>query len=333
MTKVALLGGGSFSTALAILVGNKGLDASIFARNASVREDINNNHKNSKYLNDVILPDLVKAYDNIEETIEDSDYIILGVPSSHIREICSNSKKYIKPHQVIINVAKGIQEKPVKRLSEVIHEVLPENPVVVLSGPSHAEEVAVNIPTTVVVSSENMKYANKVQDLFMTDNFRVYTNDDLLGVEIGGAVKNIIALAAGIADGIGYGDNSKAALMTRGMHEIMRIGTKMGGKIATFSGLTGMGDLIVTCTSMHSRNRKAGILIGQGIPVQEALSQIGTVEGASACHAFYTLSKKINVEMPITEVLYKVLFGNLSPKNAVIELMCRDKKNEIYEIY
>ncbi len=196
-----------------------------------------------------------------------------------------------------------------------------------MSGPSHAEEVAQDIPTTVVASSKHMDIAKKVQDLFMTNKFRVYTNDDLIGVEIGGAVKNIIALAAGVSDGIGYGDNTKAALMTRGMSEIIRIGTKLGGKQETFSGLTGMGDLIVTCTSMHSRNRRAGILIGKGYSTEEAIEKVGmVVEGIKACRAFYTLKEKLDIEMPITDILYKVLFENKEPNYGVYELMTRDKK-------
>ena len=212
-------------------------------------------------------------------------------------------------------------------LSAIEEEV--KNPVVVLSGPSHAEEVAFNIPTTVLTSSKNMKVAEEVQDLFMTSTFRVYTNDDLVGVEIGGAVKNIIALAAGVCDGLGYGDNTKAALMTRGMAEIVRIGTKLGGKIETFLGLTGMGDLIVTCTSMHSRNRKAGYLIGTGKTREEAVKEVGmVVEGIKACHAFYNLKEKLNVEMPITDALYKVLFEDKPTALAMQELLERDKVSE-----
>lgn len=244
-----------------------------------------------------------------------------------IRQVCKKIQPFIKENQIIVSIAKGIEEGAGKRLSEVIKEELPNNPIVVLSGPSHAEEVAQDIPTTVVASSEHMDIAEKVQDLFMTNKFRVYTNDDLVGVEIGGAVKNIIALAAGVSDGIGYGDNTKAALMTRGMSEIIRIGTKLGGKQETFSGLTGMGDLIVTCTSMHSRNRRAGILIGKGYSTEEAIEEVGmVVEGIKACKAFYTLKEKLDVEMPITDTLYKVLFENKEPNYGVYELMTRDKK-------
>ncbi len=244
-----------------------------------------------------------------------------------IRQVCKKIQPFIKENQTIVSIAKGIEEGTGKRLSEAIEEELPNNPIVILSGPSHAEEVAQDIPTTVVASSKHMDIAKKVQDLFMTNKFRVYTNDDLIGVEIGGAVKNIIALAAGVSDGIGYGDNTKAALMTRGMSEIIRIGTKLGGKQETFSGLTGMGDLIVTCTSMHSRNRRAGILIGKGYSTEEAIEKVGmVVEGIKACRAFYTLKEKLDIEMPITDILYKVLFENKEPNYGVYELMTRDKK-------
>lgn len=328
---VTFLGGGSFGTALSILLGNKGESVNIYDTSKSVVSDINNTHKNSKYLKDVSIPENVKAYNDMEEALLESKFVVLAVPSHVIRNMCKQLKKFVKPEQIIISIAKGIEEGTDMRLSEVIKDEIPSNPVVVLSGPSHAEEVSIEIPTTVVVSSEKMKYAKEVQDLFMTENFRVYTNDDIVGIEIGGAVKNIIALAAGVSDGIGYGDNAKAALMTRGMSEIIRIGLKMGGKRETFYGLTGMGDLIVTCTSIHSRNRRAGILIGQGMEMEKAVKQVGmVVEGIKACKAFYDLKQKMSVSMPITEVLYKILFEKLNPKDAVYELMTREKKNETY---
>lgn len=331
MSKVAFLGGGSFGTALSVLLANKGNDISIWDRKIEVIEDINNNHRNSKYIKDLVLPDNIKAYQALAEAVEGSEYIVLAIPSHVIRSLCHSLKGIIKPDQVIVSVAKGIEEDTLMRLSEVINDELPENHVVVLSGPSHAEEVSLCIPTTVVVSSKDMKYAEEVQELFMTSYFRVYTNDDLVGVEIGGAVKNIIALAAGVCDGIGYGDNTKAALMTRGMSEIMRIGVKLGGRKETFFGLTGMGDLIVTCTSMHSRNRRAGILIGHGTPLEETVEQIGmVVEGIKACRGFYHLKEKEDISMPITDILYKVLFDGMDPRQGVEELMSRDKRDESY---
>ena len=253
------------------------------------------------------------------------------MPSHVIRTISKELKGKINKEVTIISIAKGIEEGTNLRLSQVIKEELPENDVVILSGPSHAEEVSLNIPTTVVVSSENMDKARIVQDLFINPTFRVYTNDDLVGVEIGGAVKNIIALAAGVCDGLGYGDNAKAALMTRGMAEIVRIGVKLGGKSETFLGLTGMGDLIVTCTSIHSRNRRAGYLIGSGKTTEEAIKEVGmVVEGIKACKAFYKLKEQLNIEMPITDILYKIVFEQIDVKEAVTYLMEREKKSEIY---
>lgn len=331
--KVTFLGGGSFGTALSVMLAKKGLTINIWDRKQQIVEDINIKKENIKYLPNITIPYNVKGFTNLQEAARDSEFIVLAVPSHAIRNLCRQINSIVKRNQIIISIAKGIEEDTLKRLSEVIEEELPNNSIVILSGPSHAEEVAADIPTAVVATSKDMKSAEKVQDLFMTNKFRVYTNDDIIGVEIGGAVKNIIALAAGISDGIGYGDNTKAALMTRGMSEIIRIGTKLGGKKETFSGLTGMGDLIVTCTSMHSRNRRAGILIGQGVPVEEAISQVGmVVEGIKACNAFYKLKEKLDVSMPITDVLHKVLFEGKDPKYGVYELMSRDKKDEIYEI-
>lgn len=331
MAKVGFLGGGSFGTALSILLGNKGVESCIWDRELSVVEEINNKRTNDRYIKEIKIPENVTAYNDMEPVINGADFVVLAVPSHVIRTICKKAKEYIKPNQIVVSIAKGIEEDSLKRLSEVIQEELPDNHIVILSGPSHAEEVSTAIPTTVVVSSTHMESAQKVQDLFMTEDFRIYTNDDLVGVEIGGAVKNIIALAAGISDGIGYGDNAKAALMTRGMHEIIKIGMKLGGQRATFYGLTGMGDLIVTCTSMHSRNRRAGILIGKGYTMEQATKEVGmVVEGIKACKAFHHLKEKEKVDMPITDVLYKILFEGMNPKQAVLELMTRDKKDEIY---
>jgi len=328
---ITFLGGGSFGTALAVMLAKKGLNVSVWDRETCVVEDINAKKENIKYMPGVVIPSNIKATNIIEDAIENSKYIVLAVPSHVIRDICKKIKNIINPDQIIISIAKGIEQNSKKRLSQVIKEELPNNPIVIISGPSHAEEVAQDIPTTVVVTSETMTYAEQIQDLFMTTKFRVYTNNDIIGVEIGGAVKNIIALAAGISDGIGFGDNTKAALMTRGMTEIIRIGTKLGGKSETFSGLTGMGDLIVTCTSMHSRNRRAGILIGKGASPEEAIEEVGmVVEGIKACKAFYELKEELEIEMPITDVLYKILFEKKNPKYAVVELMTRDKKSESF---
>ena len=331
MKKVAFLGGGSFGTALAILLANKGNEVKIYAREESVVNDINNNRRNDKYIKGLCIPENVMAFTNLDEAVKDAEYVIIAVPSHVIRSTSARLKGKIRESVPVISIAKGMEQNTNLRLSEVIEEELP-NPVVILSGPSHAEEVAFEMPTTVVTSSRDMKYARDVQDLFMTNTFRIYTNEDLIGVEIGGAVKNIIALAAGICDGIGYGDNSKAALMTRGMAEIVRVGIKLGGSAETFLGLTGMGDLIVTCTSEHSRNRRAGFLIGTGKTVEESIEEVGmVVEGIKACKVFYELKEKLGIEMPITDVLYKVLFEGKEPQKVVIDLMEREKKDEIYK--
>lgn len=328
MSKVAFLGGGSFATALSNLLGEKENSVYIWARDEKVVQDININRRNSKYMKDIVLNNNIISSTDIKEVLKDADYVVFATASHAIREICKMAKEYIEDKSIIINVAKGIEEGTAKLMSDILEEEL-KNPVVVLSGPSHAEEVAVKIPTTVVSSSRHICHAEAVQELFMAPYFRVYTNDDLVGVEIGGAVKNIIALAAGVCDGIGYGDNAKAALMTRGISEIIRIGEKLGGKKETFFGLTGMGDLIVTCTSMHSRNRRAGILIGSGSTMDEAIKEVGmVVEGIKACKAFYILKEDLKVSMPITDTLYRVLFENKDPKEGVLELMQRDKKKE-----
>lgn len=329
MPKVAFLGGGSFGSALGIMLAKSGIEVNIWDRKPSVINDINIKRENIKYLPNVTVPVGVTAFIDIENVIRESTIIVLSVPSHVIREICKLIVPYLQKNQIIVSIAKGIEEGSFKRISEVIEEEIPNNPIVIFSGPSHAEEVALDLPTTVVVTSKNMEYAKIVQDIFMTSKFRVYTNEDIVGVEIGGAVKNIIALAAGIADGIGYGDNSKAALMTRGMSEIIKIGTALGGKAETFYGLTGMGDLIVTCTSMHSRNRRAGILIGKGSSMEKASEEVGmVVEGIKATKAFYELKEKMKISMPITDSLYKVLFEGKDPKYGVYELMSRNKKNE-----
>ena len=328
MNKVAFLGGGSFGTALTVLIANKGYEVNFWLRDEFQAKEINEHRRNIKYLKDIIIPKNVTATTDLEAALKESKYIILTLPSFAIREICEKIRPFMKEEQVIISLAKGIEENSNLRLSEVIEETLKKTPVI-LSGPSHAEEVSQGIPTTIVSTSRNMRLAEDVQELFMTPDLRVYTNDDLIGVEIGGAVKNIIAVAAGILDAIGYGDNTRAALITRGMKEISRIGKKLGGREETFYGLTGMGDLIVTCTSMHSRNRRAGILIGKGKSLDKALKEVGmVVEGVKACKAFYDLKEHLEVSMPITDLLYKVLFKGEDPVKGIQELMLRDKKSE-----
>lgn len=333
MNKIAFVGGGSFGTALAVLLSKKGLECSVWCHSENTVNDINVKRENTKYLKGIIIPEKVTAYSDIEETIKGSKVVVLAVPSKAIREMARKISSILKGDEIIVTVAKGIENHTLKRMSEIIEDEVKGHPIVVLSGPSHAEEVARDIPTTVTAASKNIEAAKKIQDIFSSNTFRVYTNDDLIGVEIGGAFKNIIALAAGISDGIGYGDNTKAALMTRGMSEIIRVGTKLSGKAETFYGLTGMGDLIVTCTSMHSRNRRAGILIGSGRTVEEAIAEVGmVVEGIEAVKAFYELKSKTDVDMPITTALYEVLFKEKNPRESVMELMGRKYKKENYKL-
>lgn len=330
MKKIAFLGGGSFGMALAMLLAEKNNTVNIYDRTKAVVDEINIKRTNEKYLKDIKIPEGITAYNNIAETVEGADYIVLAVPSHVIRSMSRALKDIIPSDIPVVSIAKGIEEGTNKRLSQVIADEL-RNPVVVLSGPSHAEEIAMKLPTTMVTSSENMKAACEIQDLFMSEYLRIYTNDDLIGVEIGGAVKNIIALAAGILDGLGYGDNTKAALITRGMKEIARIGVALGGKEETFYGLTGMGDLIVTCTSKHSRNRRAGYLIGSGLSCSEAVEEVGmVVEGVKACKAVYAIKEKMEISMPIIDGVYRGLFLNEKPKDIIGYLMIREKKSESY---
>ena len=264
-----------------------------------------------------------------DEGMENKDFLVLAVPSVFTRSTARSMKPYIKPGQKIVNVAKGIEESTLMTLSEQIEEELPEADVAVLSGPSHAEEVGRGLPTTCVVGSRTKETAEYLQTAFMNDVFRVYISPDILGIELGGSLKNVIALAAGIADGLGYGDNTKAALITRGIAEITRLGVKMGGKAETFAGLTGIGDLIVTCASVHSRNRKAGVLIGQGMTMQEAMDEVKmVVEGVYSAKAAKALAEKYGESMPIIEQVNLVLFENKDPREAVQELMMREGRAE-----
>ena len=259
---------------------------------------------------------------------------MFSAPAQHFRSALDSALPFLKPETVLVNVAKGIEQKSLKRLSEIAFEKLPSARYVVLSGPSHAEEVGMGMPTTVVAASEENELAEYIQDVFMSDSLRVYTNSDVIGVELGGALKNIIALGAGISDGMGYGDNAKAALMTRGITEIARLGVKLGANLGTFSGLTGIGDLIVTCTSMHSRNRRCGIMIGEGMNPAEATQKVGmVVEGIYTTEAAYQLAKSVDVEMPITEQIYRVINENADAREAVKSLMTRQKKHETEEIF
>jgi len=333
MEKICVLGAGSWGSALAILLSKKGYQVSLYMRNKDQYESMEKTRENVKYLPGVIMPNNIKMTTDLKEAVEEAKIIVLGVASQGVRSLLKSIKDYVKDDQIIVNVAKGFEKNTNLRISEVVKEELPNNHYVILSGPSHAEEVSKDMPTTVAVASEDMKIAEYVQDTFTNPKFRVYTNPDVVGVELGGALKNIIAFGAGICDGLGYGDNTKAALMTRGIREIGRLGTAMGARASTFSGLSGIGDLIVTCTSMHSRNRRAGILIGKGKSLEDTLDEIKmVVEGILTTEAAYKLSKKYNVDMPITNEIYKVLYGDNEVKESVINLMLRSKTHEMEEV-
>ena len=332
--KITLCGGGSWGTAIARLLSNKGHDVNFYIRNKSVIYDIKKNKENSKYLPGAKFENEINLTNNLLSVLKDIDIIVLAVPTTSSREILEEIKNYLGENVIIVNLSKGFEVDTLKRISEISKEILPRNPFVALSGPSHAEEVGKDIPTTVVASSENLDASKIIQREFSTPIFRIYTNSDLIGVEIGGALKNIIALAAGMNDGLNYGDNSKAALMTRGVYEMSKLGITLGANPHTFNGLSGIGDLIVTCTSMHSRNRRAGILIGKGMSMQDACKEVGqVVEGVKTVESTYKLSKIYNIEMPITKVLYEILYKNYDPRKAVYELMTRKNKDEIEQIF
>lgn len=333
MARVGILGAGSWGTALSLMLYKNGHDVTVWSIDKREVEMLQTEREHKSKLPGVKLPEDMVFTNNLEEGMKEKDFLVLAVPSIFTRSTARSMKPYIKRGQIIVNVAKGIEEDTLMTLSEQIEEELPEADVAVLSGPSHAEEVGRGLPTTCVVGAKSKETAIYLQDAFKNDFFRVYISPDILGIEIGGALKNVIALAAGIADGLGYGDNTKAALITRGIAEITRLGVKMGGKAESFSGLTGIGDLIVTCASMHSRNRRAGILIGQGKTMQEAMDEVQmVVEGVYSAKAGLALAKKYNESMPIIEQINQVLFEDKSPADAVHELMHRDGRRENSEL-
>lgn len=324
--RITVIGSGGWGTALALTAyyaENQVMLWSLFKEEIDSIAAFGEN----KLLPGIVIPrDMGLSYK--KEDIKNSDICILAVPSFAVRSTLANIKDCIDKKSIIVSVAKGFEEKNLLRLSEVIGQELPENPVAVLSGPSHAEEVARSVPTAVTVASESLECAVAVQSALSNDNFRIYTNPDVVGTELGGAIKNVIALAAGVCDGMECGDNTKAALMTRGINEMGILGRAMGARTETFAGLAGIGDLIVTCTSMHSRNRRAGILIGQGVKPDEAVKKVGTVEGYYAAKNVYNISRKYGVEMPIIEQCYNVLFNEKPPRIAISELMARPEKHE-----
>jgi glycerol-3-phosphate dehydrogenase (NAD(P)+) len=331
--KIAVIGAGSWGTALAIVLADNGHKVKLYGRRDEQMSEINESHTNERYLPSIKLPTNIVGYSSLKDAVADVDTIVLVTPTKAMRAILGDLKQIIAKKVTIVHASKGIEPETHKRISEMIEEEIPEkllDAVVVLSGPSHAEEVSRRMPTTVTVSSNKESAQEKVQDLFINTNFRVYTNADVIGVELGGALKNIIALGAGLCDGLGHGDNAKAALMTRGLAEIARLGTKMGANPLTFAGLTGIGDLIVTCTSVHSRNWRAGNMLGKGNKLNDVLENMGmAVEGVRTTKAAYQLSQNVGVEMPITAQIYEVLFNDKDPKEALDELMARGKTNEL----
>lgn len=329
MARISVLGAGSWGTALALLLHNNGHEVILWSALGEEIDVLREKRENVSKLPGVKIPEAIDITTDLERSLRDADMAVLAVPSPYIRSTCKRMAPYMKKGQRIVNVAKGVEEKTLMTLSEIIEQELPGAEVSVLSGPSHAEEVGKGLPTTCVVSSRRRETAEYLQGIFMSPVFRVYTTPDMLGVELGAALKNVIALAAGTADGLGYGDNTKAALITRGIAEIARLGVKMGARVETFYGLSGIGDLIVTCASVHSRNRRAGYLMGKGYSMEEAMTEVQMiVEGVYSAKAGKELAEKYEVEMPIIAEVNKVLFEGKSASEAVIDLMVRDKKVE-----
>lgn len=328
MANIVILGSGGFGLSIAVMAEHCGKHNITVWSKFQLEIDLIRAHgEHIQKLPGVPISEKIIMTNDIS-CVKDCDMLIFGIPSSFVRSVAKEAAPYVNKDTVIVNTGKGLEEGSLKTLSEVITEEINTDKLVVMSGPSHAEEVARCIPTTIVAASDNHNAAEYVQKELGNSYFRIYLNDDVKGCEIGGALKNIIALCVGICDGLGYGDNTKAALMTRGIHEIARLGKAAGADTLTFSGLTGIGDLIVTCTSMHSRNRRAGILIGQGISPEEAVERVGTVEGYFCCKAAYDLSRRLGVEMPITEQLNNVLFNGGDVRLALGVLMNRP---QIYE--
>lgn len=329
MANVGVMGAGSWGTALALLLHSNGHQVTVWSINEEEVEMLSKEREHKSKLPGVKIPEDMVFASDMETAIKEKDFLVLAVPSAFTRGTARNMKPFVKEGQIIVDVAKGIEEDTLMTLSQQIEEEIPQANVAVLSGPSHAEEVGRGLPTAVVIGTKTEETARYLQEMFMNHVFRVYISPDMLGMELGGALKNVIALAAGIADGMGYGDNTKAALITRGIAEIARLGVKMGGAIESFTGLTGIGDLIVTCASVHSRNRKAGYLMGQGKTMEEAMAEVKmVVEGVYSAKAAAKLGKKYGVALPIVDKVNEVLFEGKDPKEAVDELMLRDSKAE-----
>ncbi|MBM6802841.1 NAD(P)H-dependent glycerol-3-phosphate dehydrogenase [Mediterraneibacter glycyrrhizinilyticus] len=333
MANVGVLGAGSWGTALSVLLSDNGHQVTVWSIDENEVKMLNEKREHELKLPGVKLPDDMVITGDLGSTIRGRDFLVLAVPSPFTRSTAKKMSPFVAEGQIIVDVAKGIEESTLMTLSRQIEQEIPQADVAVLSGPSHAEEVGRRLPTTCVIGARTRKTAEYLQSMFISNVFRVYTSPDILGIELGGSLKNVIALAAGIADGLGYGDNTKAALITRGIAEIARLGVKMGGKIETFTGLTGIGDLIVTCASVHSRNRKAGYLIGQGMSMQEAMDEVKmVVEGVYSAKAAAQLAKKYEVSMPIVDEVNAVLFEGKSPAEAVNDLMMRESRSENHSL-
>lgn len=329
MAKAGVIGAGSWGTALTVLLNKNGHDVTVWSIDPKEIDMLSSEREHKSKLPGVKIPENVLFTTDLETAVKGKDFLVMAVPSAFTRETAKKMISYVEKDQIIVDVAKGIEEGTLMTLSQQIHEEIPQADVAVLSGPSHAEEVGRGLPTVVVIGSKRKETALYLQQMFMNEVFRVYTSPDVLGIELGGALKNVIALAAGIADGLGYGDNTKAALITRGVVEISKLGVAMGGAKESFSGLTGMGDLIVTCASVHSRNRRAGVLIGQGKTMQEAMDEVKmVVEGVYSTKAAVELGKKYDISMPIVNAVNDVLFNGKDPRTAVNELMMREGKAE-----
>lgn len=328
-TQIAILGGGSWGTALAKLLSENGNKVTVWIRNEEHCKELREVRINKKYLPNVKIPLDIVFLSDINESVKNAQVILIVTPTQVVRNTLKQIEDEYKTDKIVINASKGIEVGTLNRVSEIVSQETINCKFAVLTGPSHAEEVGLSMPTAITVACEDKDTGELIQDLFMSSYFRVYTNEDVIGAELGGALKNIIALGAGISDGVGYGDNAKAALMNRGIVEIARLGIALGADIHTFSGLSGIGDLIVTCTSSHSRNRSAGYLIGQGYTKDEAVKKVGmVVEGISTTYAAYDLAKKMNIDMPIVDAMYDILEKNADVKETVSKLMIRERKDE-----
>ena len=333
MAKAGVIGSGSWGTALARVLSKNGHEVTLWSRREEESLMLREERENKSKLPGVKIPDDIICTTDLEQSVREKDILVLATASPSIRSMAKKMAPFVAEGQIIVDVSKGIEESTLMILTDVIEQEIPQCQAAVLSGPSHAEEVGRDIPTTVVAGAKKKETAEYIQNIFMNKVFRVYTSPDMLGIELGGALKNVIALAAGAADGLGCGDNTKAALITRGIAEMSRLGVAMGGHIETFNGLTGIGDLIVTCASMHSRNRRAGILIGQGKTMQEAMDEVKmVVEGVNSAKAAKILAEKYKIDMPIVQEVNKVLFEDKPAKEALADLMLRDKKIEHPEL-